>query len=149
MLGRFMGAIGAAAVACSLVACGDGEHVERKENKPPSEFTANIDDLLKADKTNGEFVQGLRRWVKLVDGMLLVENPMAFGLFALSVNSPWALQCGPGLSLVFGGRVNRDPFQSVGNDVDITLSLTLLSNDRCRELVPLLGREINLILSGN
>jgi hypothetical protein len=85
--------------------------------------------------------------VKLVDGMLLVTDATSPGIWVLSINSPWMIQCGPLMSLIFGGAVTGSS-EAVANEVEITLSLALLSADRCRELAPLLGKEMNLILSG-
>jgi hypothetical protein len=139
-----------AAICCSLMGCGEGGGGETSQprDKAALAIRANIDELLRPGRSNADYIQTLRSQIKLSEGILLITAPMSPTLWVLPANSPWVLECGPLLSLVFGGAVTGSP-ESVSSTVDVTLSLAILSEDRCRELAPLLGREINQILSGN
>jgi hypothetical protein len=148
-----LGLIGASMALGLLAGCGDGDtgDANRPQDKQAqargAKLVSNISALTRPDRSNADFVQELRSHVKLIDGLLLVESTTSPGLWVLSVNTPWVIQCGPLLSLVFGGSVKGSP-EGVSNEVDITLSLALMTDERCRELAPVLGREVNLILSG-
>src|ERR1700694_4117134 len=77
--------------------------------------------LLDPARGPADFVKTLRENVRLIDGVLIVDEPLAFGISALSPNSPWVIKCGVGMEVLFGTAVS---FESgdVHSDVKLTLA---------------------------
>jgi hypothetical protein len=111
------------------------------------QIAANIKMLTDQSRDTSDFLQQIRTSLKLVNGVLVIEDIFGFELFVVPPNSPWVLQCGAGLKVVFGNSNVDGEDKGVHNDPVIKLSLALISRERCRELAPLIGQEIQSIVN--
>ncbi len=131
-----------------VVIAGCGENDSSKKQKPPSvpemKVTAEVRALTDSNRGLPEFVQRLRTVLKMSDGVLTVDDPLAFGLSVLSPNSPWVVNCGVGIEVVFESA--STPGDRGG--VKIQLALIPMTKEKCRELAPLVGKEVQAILAG-
>ena len=65
----------------------------------------------------------------------------------LPTKSDWTVSCGlTGLSVAFGSTVTGSA-DGVKNNAEITLALGPIQKDKCRELAPLIGKEVQQILN--
>src|ERR1035437_3736838 len=135
------------------VGCGPSDSSKEKKQldaneKMAAENLASERQLL-ADPSRAapELVRRLRAIVKMQDGVLLVDvKPQ---LFILPPNSPWVVDCMTAMTVVFGNLVSSYSNESgISNDVKIMLARTIIKRESCRELAPLIGKEIRAILSG-
>jgi hypothetical protein len=111
------------------------------------QIVANIKMLTDQGRETSDFLQQIRTSLKLVNGVLVIEDIIGFELFVVPPNSPWVLQCGVGLKIGFGNALNSEGEDKVHSDAVIKLSLALISRERCRELAPLIGQEIQSIVN--
>jgi len=128
-----------------LLLVGCGESGSSKEKKQPSaaeaKMVAEARSLTDPSRGSPEFLHRLRTSVQMRNGVLIVDDPLTFGLSVLSPNSPWVVNCGIGIEVVFASANSSD------DRVKIQLALIPITKERCRELAPLIGKEIQTILS--
>jgi hypothetical protein len=113
-------------------------------------------------------VQRLRTSVKMINGLLAVDNLSRIrlvspesettmdsmsGAVTLSFyprETPWRINCGIGLSVVFGsGSTSDESGNLFDNDGTVWLSLSPMSKQMCETFSPLIGKEIQVILTSN
>jgi hypothetical protein len=91
-------------------------------------------------------IQRLRNAVQIRDGVLMVEGDLDF--YLLPQNSSWIVDCGfTGIRAIFGNPIGGD--ESGRNDVTVVLTLASLEKVDCRELAPIVGRELRAIVLGH
>jgi hypothetical protein len=162
-----------------LVGCGPSDQSKEKKQsddyaKMLAEKSASERQLL-ADPSRAtpQLVQRLRASLKMRDGLLMVDNQSRFRLLgsasevaamasipggvSLSVRpreSPWVVNCGIGITVVFGNSIS-DGSESSGRpepiDTESRVWLTYepLTKQGCEILAPVIGKEIQAILSGD
>jgi len=141
-----------------LAGCGPdntSNNAKQGENKQATspeakKFADQMRLQMTADRDNESYIKQLRASLKLMDGFIVVENPsLVFSMVLLPLNSSWAVSCGLGLSVDFGNAVTGDVdnnSNTVSNVASITLTFAPLKKERCRELAPLIGNEIQRII---
>ena len=138
-----------------MIGCGPSD--TSKDKKEPlnaeqkiaaDKMAAEISVLANPNRTNAEFLRHLRASVKMVQGFLMVDTPLKVELALLPPNSPWVIQCGAGMSVIFGSAVTGSS-GDVSNEVEVRLALVPLTKERCQELAPLIGKEVQAILDGH
>lgn len=132
-----------------LIGCGESESTKQRRHSHDLDETAKAEGALMADsnKAGPALIKRLRENVSAHDGLLRVKT--MFGMSVLPINSPWAVYCGIGITVVFGSSFSgyRD---SIRNDFEINLTTAnLYKSEKCDVLAPLLGREIQVILTEN
>ena len=136
-----------------LTACGPSDSSKEKQ-QPPSAESKRMSEVAKLmtnpNRDNADFIRQLRTQVKIVDGLLVIEDQLLpeLSMSILPRNSPWVVNCGVGLSVVFGTAVSGSS-GDVSNDAKVTFTLMLIAKDRCKELAPLIAKELQLILNGH
>ncbi len=91
-------------------------------------------------------IQRLRDAVQMRDGVLMVDSDS--DLYVLPLNSPWIVNCGfLGIRAIFGNSVGAD--ESARNDITVILTQASVDKMDCRTLVPVVGKEVQAILSGH
>jgi hypothetical protein len=80
------------------------------------------------------------------DGVRMVEGDLDLHLLPLS--SPWVVNCGfLGIRAIFGNSLGAD--ESARKDIMVTLTQASVDKMDCRTLVPVVGKEIQAVLSGH
>ena len=141
-------------IAFLLTACGPTDSAKERQQPQSVESKRRSEQaelLTNPNRGNADFVRQLRTQVKVVDGLLVVEDQLLPQLPKMSVmplNSPWAVNCGVGLSIAFGIAVSGSS-GDVANDAQVTFSLLPIAKERCQELALLIGKELQLMMSGH
>jgi hypothetical protein len=136
----------------ALCGCGPSEEKQAKRLPPQSGIAANenFQSLTETNRSNESYLRQLHANIKIADGLLTIEGSILPSITVLPVNSGWSVSCGiSGLSVVFGGGVSGSVDAgsgSVENDAKLDLSIVPVSVERCREIAPLIGREVRTIL---
>lgn len=99
------------------------------------------------ERAGPELERRLLASVSVQDGLVLVHDPIMGKVvsYVLPTSSPWVISCGIGLSVIFGSAVSGDG-SSIGNEVEIHLSLDFIEQDKCAVLAPRLGRRLKALL---
>jgi hypothetical protein len=137
-------------IALMLTACGPTDSSNEKQQLPSAQskkMSEQAELLTKPNRDNSDFVRQLRAQVKAVDGLLVVEDQLLPELSVLPLNSPWVVNCGIGLSVAFGTAVSGST-GDVSNDAKVTLTLLPIAKERCKELAPIIAKDLQLILNG-
>jgi hypothetical protein len=138
-----------------LVGCGPSEE-QKRETQRSEKLKADLEEekrlLSDPSRATAELIKRLRASVKMHDGLLTVDPLAAFGvdgfaLFVLPPNSPWLVQCGGGIEVVFGNSASGTG-EEVDNDVKVTLARASILKQRCEMLGPAIGKEIQAIING-
>ena len=136
----------------TLAACDQREPAKKPNSKANAELEKQIADynrlISDASRTGSDFIQQLRSTLKRTGSVLTVDGPLPYGFSVLPLSAPWVVQCGIGLSAVFGSAVTGDS-NSVSNDVEIQFSTSVFTKERCREIAPSIGKEIQNIVEGH
>jgi hypothetical protein len=91
-------------------------------------------------------IQRLRDAVQMRDGVLMVDSDS--DLYVLPLNSPWTVNCGfLGIRAIFGNSIGAD--ESARNDITVVVTQASVDKMDCRTLVPVVGKEVQAILSGH
>lgn len=127
-----------------IAGCGDNETSKKQKRPSAAEMKVTTEVQVLTDSNRGlpEFVHRLRTVLKMSDGVLTVDDTLAFGLSVLSPNSPWVVNCGVGIEVVFENSSTPQ------EGVKIQLALVPVTKERCRELAPLIGKEVQAIVAG-
>jgi hypothetical protein len=162
-----------------LAGCGPSDQSENKKQsddhaKMLAEKSASERQLL-ADPSRAipQLVQRLRASLKMRDGLLMVDNQSRFRLLgsasevaamastpggvSLSVRprtSPWVVNCGIGITVVFGNSIsgaseNGEQPEPIDTESRVWLTYEPLTKQGCEILAPVIGKEIQAILSGD
>jgi hypothetical protein len=160
------------AVLFLVVGCGPSDSSKEKKQitdadaKRLAENMAAEQQLL-ADpsKATPQLMQRLRASVKMSDGLLMVESqsltrllyprsetamasiPGAITLFVFPRETPWVVNCGIGLTIIFGNPTSGEPEQ-IDSDGKVWLTNVPIPKQVCEKLSPLIGKEIQAILGG-
>lgn len=143
------------AAIAALASCGPSETPKTKPPNPVVEKAVEkqrerLNLLMEKNRTNESFLQQLRAETKITDGFLMVEGSFFSELTLLPATSAWGVSCGVnGLSISFGSAVSgrlEDGSGGVDNESKLELSMVPISVERCRELAPLIGKEIRRIV---
>jgi hypothetical protein len=151
-----------------LVGCGPSDQEKKTSNdaKLAAEKSASEAQLI-ADPSRAapELIQRLRASMKVRDGFLIIDYQSTMRVFAqtpgtageslpdlmnLSVYSretPWFINCGFGIRIGFGDAKNDWPVTNLDAS-GIVLTYVPVPKERCEILAPLIGKEIQTILSG-
>jgi hypothetical protein len=154
-----------------LVGCGPSDQSEKKQQsdadaKMMVEQTASEKQLL-ADPSRAtpELIQRLRASVKMRDGLLMMDDqsytrllyprsetyaasiPGAVNLSVRPPEAPWVFNCGMGITVVFGNQISGGP-EPIINDFTVWLTYVPVPKQACELLAPVIGKEIQAILSG-
>lgn len=141
----------------ALAACGPSEAPKTESQQSPAADKTNaektneqIQILTQKDRSNESFLQQIRARMHVTDGFLLIENSFETDTMLLPVTSGWSLTCGmSGLAVSFGSAVSGSAdgnSSSVDNEAKLELSMIPLSRERCRELAPVIGKEVQRLL---
>jgi hypothetical protein len=80
--------------------------------------------------------------VSVQEGLIIVRAPSSRDTYVLPDNSPWVITCGSqGVSVTFGSAVSGDR-SYVGNDIELDLTMIVISQANCGTLAPQLGRRL-------
>jgi hypothetical protein len=103
--------------------------------------------------------------VKMRDGLLMVDDqsltrilspsseasvasiPGGFNISIFPKETPWVVNCGIGITVVFGNSISGET-ERVYGDGKVWLSTSGVSMQECELLAPVIGKEIQAILSG-
>ncbi len=77
----------------------------------------------------------------------MASFPGAISLSIFPREAPWVVNCGIGLTIVFGNPTSVESDQ-INSDGKVWLTLVPISKQLCEKLSPLIGKEIQAILSG-
>jgi hypothetical protein len=161
--------------------CAPSDQSEKKKQsddhaKMLAEKSASEKQLL-ADprRATGELIQRLRASLKMRDGLLMVDDQSRFRLLgsasevaamasipggvSLSVRpreSPWVVNCGTGITVVFGNSISDGSESSssgrpepIDTESRVWLTYEPLTKQGCEILAPVIGKEIQAILRGD
>jgi len=136
----------AVAIAMLIVACDDRDTTSKQEtDKQAAALVADVEadrQMLKdAGRAGAELENRLRKAVTLQNGLIIIHNPAEAELemHVLPSSAPWMLNCGIGVTVVFGSSVTGDS-SSVQNDVDVVLTSATVDPPLCETLAPRLAR---------
>jgi hypothetical protein len=132
-----------------VVGCGENESAKEKSAesaKAEEKLIAKMDILINSNRGIPEFLQQLHDSLKMVNGVIVIEDSLGIGISVLPPNSPWVVRCGAGITVILGSAVSGDE-NGVNNDVEIRLSMLPISNEQCKEIAPLIGKEIQSIVN--
>jgi hypothetical protein len=90
-----------------------------------------------------ELERRLMAAVSVQGRVLIVRNPILGDITSsfLPVTTPWVINCGPGVSVVFGSSVNQG-----SNDADVDLSFATVEQKDCATIGPQLANRLLAIL---
>jgi len=164
-------ALSASLLVSLLVGCGPSDQSDEKKQSNVDEKMAEeshaSEQRLLADPSRAtpQLVQRLRASVKMRDGLLMVDNqsltrilsprsetsiasiPGGFNISLLPKESPWVVNCGIGISVVFGNPISGES-ERVYGDGKVWLTTAPVAKQGCELLAPVIGKEIQAILSG-
>jgi hypothetical protein len=141
------------------------EQITNADAKMLEKKTEEQQLLADSARATVQLVQRLRASVKMRDGLLMVDNesrtrllfpisettiasiPGAVSLSVLPLESPWVVNCGMGITVVFGNSKD-DGSELVNADSKVWLTYVPVPKQVCEKLAPLIGKEIQAILSG-
>ena len=129
-----------------LSACGDSETPPKQASELQNRMKADADLMLDIGRAGRELERRLSETVRAQDGIVIIHDP-ATGRFmsqVLSLNTPWVLSCGVGISIVFGSSVSGSE-GSTSNDVEVRLAYNTVDESDCTALGPRLGKRLNAI----
>lgn len=107
----------ALALCFLLVACGENEPPKKTPETNMDEDKALLKDVARAGP---ELEHRLLESIQAQNGIVTVRDQVKpVTLYFLPTTTPWVLQCGNGISIVFGSSVSGNP---ADNDVDINLT---------------------------
>jgi hypothetical protein len=112
-----------------------------EEQKIDADIAAEMKLKFDPSRTGSDFVNQLRSRVKVNDGFITVESSTPYNYAILPSSAPWVIQCGIGMSIVFGSAVTGDS-GSVTNDINLTLTSLPVSKEHCKEWGMLLAQEL-------
>jgi hypothetical protein len=155
----------------ALVGCGPGDQSKEKKQsdadvKKAIETQASEQQLL-ADPSRAAptLIQRLRVSVKMRDGLLMTDNqsltrilsplsetsiasvPGALNISAFPKETQWVVNCGLGITVVFGNPISGKS-ERVYGDGKVWLTTAPVSKHGCELLAPMIGKEIRTILNG-
>src|SRR5271167_4484065 len=125
----------AIALCFLLAGCDRGEAPKKSEAQLKlDEDTALLKDTARAGP---ELERRLLASVQVQDGIVAVRDPVmrAIETNFLPTTTPWVLECGIGLSIVFGSSVSGDG-SSTRNDVEVNLTSGIVDQESCAVLGP-------------
>ena len=130
----------------ALGACDQDEPSKKSDVKTKMDADALL--LKDIARAGPEFERRLMANIHVQDGLLIVHDPVLHGLatYVLPLNSSWVISCGIGLSVVLGNSVSGDG-TSVGNEIQINLTLGMIDQKDCDVLGPRLGKTLKTILN--
>jgi hypothetical protein len=145
-MSRMVPILGLCALLC---ACGPSE-----QPKPSSPVDKKIADLLgplpsDPSRASAELGRRLAASIKVQDGLLTVHDPIMGEINSsiLPVNSPWVINCGIGISIVFGTSVTGDS-NGAQNDVEISLTNAVIDQKTCAIVGLRLAKKLQSMLAG-
>jgi hypothetical protein len=129
-------------ICLALAACEKDEQTEKSAAKTIMDADALL--LKDIEQAGPELEKRLMAGIRIQDGLIIVQEP-PIGFYVLPANSPWMLSCGIGISVVFGSSVNGDS-TSVGNEVELHLARSFISQKDCGVIGPRLGKRLKSAL---
>jgi len=100
-----------------------------------------------SSKAPAELIRRIRALIQNREGLLLVETTLGPGLSVLPSTSPWAVNCGAGITAVFGSSVSGGA-ESVDSDIKVLLTYVIVSKQSCEKLAVIVAQEIQAIVNG-
>jgi hypothetical protein len=140
----------AGALSLLLPICLGGCDKDETSSKQPSEAQdqskADAELMLDIARAGIELERRLTETVHAQDGVVIIHGPITgkFMSQVLSPNTPWVLNCGAGISIVFGSSVSGAE-GSTSNDVEVFLAYNSVGEKDCIALGPRLGKRLNAI----
>jgi hypothetical protein len=138
-------------IAIALLAgCGSQSGTNQKRQ---SEIQEDAERDLLSDPVRAlpELIKRLRSAVSARDGFVLVQSPLSLETAVLPANTTWALLCGVGINVHFGSAVaEHDGSTTVADALSVPLAfpLAIISREDCRRVAPAIGKELQLLISG-
>jgi hypothetical protein len=131
-----------------LVGCGPSDSAKQQEaSQTDPAVAAEVKLLSDPSKAGPELIRRIRASVKMRDGLVVVDPLFTPGIYVIPANSSWAVNCGNGITAIFG---NSGSGRADGSDADVKVWLAYapLSKPECETLALIVGREIRAILDG-
>jgi hypothetical protein len=130
-----------------MVGCGSGDTSKEGTNQVDPTTAADAELLSDSSKAIPELIRRVRASVKMRDSLIMVEAPLTPSLSVLPATSPWLVNCGIGITAVFGNSVSGGS-DSVDDDVKVWLAYVPVSKQDCETYATTVGKEIQTIISG-
>lgn len=142
---KLVGALVVVGIALAISACDQSQPSKGKgEVQMPPEMKRMLEPLPAGLQAKIEVLgKRLNEYLSEEDGFYIVRDPVR-GMFQetiLPVTSPWSIECGMGLKLVFGTGVSGDSAE-VTNEATITLSMGLIPIEECKPIGLALARSV-------
>jgi hypothetical protein len=129
-----------------LGGCGKDETSSKESSEVQDQSKADAELMLDIGRAGIELERRLTETVRAQDGVVIIHGPITgkFMSQVLSPNTPWVLNCGAGISIVFGSSVSGAE-GSTSNDVEVVLAYNSVDEKDCSALGPRLGKRLNAI----
>jgi hypothetical protein len=141
-------AFGLIALLTLGISTGYAKVARAKDDPDIAKIQADAAVIMNAEKGPAEIDNRLRRSLVLEDGMVMVHNQeTSYGSYTFPATDRWAVQCGLGLTVVFGSTPRGDP-NDIGTGPEIHLSYAQFQPEDCERLGFLVGKKVKDFLSG-